>query len=107
MAEVASELGMGIHAGRAETSLMLHLRPDLVRMDRAERNVPEHLAANRQVRFGGAVTFGWLAADFGPSGLIGDPTGADAATGAALFKLSVEQLTEAMTEIRDFRFRDA
>ena len=103
--ELASELGMGIHAGRAETSLMLHLRPDLVRMDLARRNVPEHLADNRQVRFGGSVTFGWVAADFGDGGTIGDPTGADADTGAALFKLSVEQLIEAMTEIRDFRFR--
>lgn len=112
--ELASELGMGIHAGRAETSLMLHLRPDLVRMDLAGRNVPEHLAANRHVRFGGAVTFGWLAADFSEpgepdgtpgQGTIGDPTGADEATGAALFKLSVGALTEAMGEIRDFRFR--
>lgn len=102
--ELASELGMGIHAGRAETSLMLHLRPDLVRMDRAERNVPEHLAANEQVRFGGSVTFGWLASDFGPNGIIGDPTGADGAAGAALFKLAVEQLIQGFSEIRSFRF---
>jgi creatinine amidohydrolase len=100
-----SELGMGIHAGRAETSLMLHLRPDLVRLDLARRNVPEHLDANRHVRFGGAVTFGWLAADFGDDGVVGDPTGADEATGAALFQRSVILLIEALTEIRDFRFR--
>lgn len=105
LAGPVSELGMGIHAGRAETSLMLHLRPDLVRMELARRNVPEHLDANRHVRFGGSVTFGWLAADFGDDGTIGDPTGADATTGAALFELSVEQLTEALTEVRDFRFR--
>ena len=105
-AGLVSELGMGIHAGRAETSLMLHLRPDLVRLDLAHRNVPEHLAANAQVRFGGAVTFGWLASDFGPEGTIGDPTGADGATGAALFELSVDQLIQAFSEIRDFRFRD-
>lgn len=105
--EAASELGMGIHAGRAETSLMLHLRPDLVRMELAARNVPEHLDANRHVRFGGAVTFGWLASDFsapGAEGVIGDPTGADETIGAALFELSVDRLTEAMAEIGDFRF---
>lgn len=99
-----SELGMGIHAGMAETSIMLHLRPELVRMDLAVRNVPEHLAANRHVRFGGAVTFGWLAADFGEDGVIGDPTGASAAAGADLFKLAVEQLVDALGEIKDFRF---
>lgn len=100
----SSELGMGIHAGRDETSLMLHLRPDLVRMDLAVRNIPGHLADNEHVRFGGAVTFGWLAADFGSTGVIGDPTGADATEGAALFKLAIEQLIEAFGEIRDFRF---
>ena len=37
----ASELGMGIHGGMDETSVMLHLRPDLVDMSRAVRRVPE------------------------------------------------------------------
>ena len=100
-----SELGMGIHAGMAETSIMLHLRPELVRMELAARNVPEHLADNRFVRFGGSVTFGWLAADFGDSGVIGDPTGANEAAGAELFELAVEQLVAALGEIRAFRFR--
>ena len=50
------ELGMGIHAGLHETSVVLHLRPDLVDMTLARRNVPEWLAANRHVRFGGAVS---------------------------------------------------
>jgi creatinine amidohydrolase len=100
----AGELGMGIHAGFAETSMMLHLRPDLVDMTKAERNIPEHLAANDHVRFGGSVTFGWLAADFGPSGVIGDPTGASAEAGAKLFSAAVSQLGDAMTEISQFRF---
>ncbi len=100
-----SELGMGIHAGMAETSMMLHLRPDLVRMELAERNVPEHLASNQHVRFGGTVTFGWLAADFADSGVIGDPTGANAAAGSVLFDRAVAQLVEALTEVKHFRFR--
>jgi len=98
------ELGMGIHAGFAETSIMLHLRPDLVEMDLARRNVPEHLADNDHVRFGGSVTFGWLASDFGPSGLIGDPTGANAEAGAQLHKAAVEQLAGAFSEISRFAF---
>ena len=32
---------MGIHGGTEETSLMLHLAPDLVDMSVATRNVPE------------------------------------------------------------------
>lgn len=101
----ASELGMGIHAGMAETSIMMHLRPHLVDMDVAVRNVPDHLADNHHVRFGGSVTFGWLASDFGPEGVIGDPTGANEAAGTELFKQAVAQLVEAFGEIRHFRFK--
>ena len=32
-----TEYGMGVHGGHGETSLMLHLRPDLVHMERAGR----------------------------------------------------------------------
>jgi creatinine amidohydrolase len=96
-----SELGMGIHGGHMETSVMLHLRPDLVRMDLATRNVPERLASNRHVRFGGTVSFGWLSDDFGPDGHIGDPTGANAEEGKRLFDLSIAMLAEALTEVRD------
>lgn len=99
------ELGMGIHGGLHETSIMLHLRPELVDLERAERNVPEHLAANRHVRFGGSVTFGWLAHDFGPSGVIGDPTGATAELGAELFRGAVAAMAEAFGEIARFRHR--
>ena len=35
----ADEVRHGIHGGTVETSIMLHLRPDLVRMDRAENFV--------------------------------------------------------------------
>ena len=85
----ADERGMGVHGGIDETSLILHLRPELVDMDAAFRNVPEPLADNTYVKFGGQVSFGWLSHDFGPSGHIGDPTGATAERGKALFEAAV------------------
>ena len=96
----ADELGMGIHGGLEETSVILHLRPDLVAMDRAVRNVPEWMTANEQVRFGGSVPFGWLSSDFGPSGLIGDPLGATAEHGKAVFEAAVTRLGRALAEPR-------
>lgn len=102
-ASTADESGMGIHGGLHETSMMLHLRPELVDMDKAVRNVPEHLATNRHVRFGGSVTFGWLAHDFGPSGIIGDPSGATAEQGRALFEAAVGTLCDAFAEVARFR----
>jgi creatinine amidohydrolase len=101
-ASPANELGMGIHGGTDETSIMLHLAPDLVDMSTATRNVPETLADNRYVRFGGAVGFGWLSNDFGPDGHIGDPTAATAGRGAALFDGAVDAFCEALAEIARF-----
>lgn len=99
-----AERGMGIHGGHEETSVFMHLRPHLVRLDRAVRAVPDGLAANRHVRFGGAVSFGWLSDDFGPHGHIGDPTGASAEEGERLFETAVGLLGEQMAEIAAFDF---
>lgn len=99
-----AELGMGIHGGHQETSVFMHLRPQLVRINRARRNVPEWLAANRHVRFGGLASFGWLSNDFGHHGHIGDPTGANPQEGKQLFETAVALLGEQTAEIADFDF---
>ena len=101
----SEELGMGIHGGLNETSIMLHLAPELVDMSAAVRRVPEHLADNRYVRFGGAVSFGWLANDFFDDGHIGDPTGATPELGATLFDGAVDAFCAALAEIAAFRHR--
>jgi creatinine amidohydrolase len=98
------ELGMGIHGGLEETSVVLHLRPDLVAMDRAVRNVPAWMAENDQVRFGGSVSFGWTSDDFGPTGVIGDPLRASAEQGKQLFETSVTRLGQALAEVSNFSF---
>lgn len=98
------ELGMGIHAGRNETSMVLHLRPDLVDMAAGTRNVPAGLAENERVRFGGQVSFGWLSNDFGPDGHIGDPTGATPELGKTLFEGAVNNCGAALEEVAAFEF---
>lgn len=96
------ELGMGIHGGADETSVMLHLQPDLVSLDNARRHVPEALQQFERVRFGGSVPFGWLSNDFGPDGVIGDPTLASAELGARLFSDGVANVVAALREIDRF-----
>jgi creatinine amidohydrolase len=99
------EHGLGIHAGWAETSLVMHLAPDLVAPQLPPRNVPEKIAGMRHIGFNGKpVTFGWTSDDFGPTGVIGDPTGANAAAGADLFERGVTFVAEALTEIDGFEF---
>ena len=103
-ASPADELGMGVHGGTDETSIMLHLAPQLVDMSKAERRVPERLADNRYVRFGGRVSFGWLSNDFFPDGYIGDPTAATAEAGRVLFEGAVRAFCDALREISTFDF---
>lgn len=102
-----NELGMGIHGGYRETSVMMHLRPDLVNLALAERNVPEWLDDNEHVRFGGTVQFGWLSNDFGPAGHIGDPTGASADAGKVMFEDAIRVVCDQLREIAVFDFPDA
>lgn len=98
----ADELGMGIHAGLEETSVMLHLRPDLVRLELGQRSVPEHLASFERVRFGGAVSFGWLSSDFGTDGSLGDPTGATAEHGKRKYEAMITTAARSLAEVARF-----
>ncbi len=98
------ELGMGVHGGTDETSIMLHLAPHLCDMSTAERRIPASLADNAYVKFGGRVSFGWLSNDFFPDGYIGDPTTATAERGKQLFDGSVTSFCEALREISTFNF---
>ncbi|MFZ3573949.1 creatininase family protein [Streptomyces sp. BH097] len=98
------EQGQGIHGGAGETSLMLHLRPDLVDMRAAAPRLPRGLNKNTHVRFGGSVSFGWLSDDFGPDGYLGDPTQATADAGRRAFAALTAQLGEQLDEIARFDF---
>ena len=103
----ANEFGQSIHADYEETSLFMHLRPDLVDLDLAVRNVPEWLTEYEHVRFGGTVQFGWLSNDFGPDGHIGDPTIASAELGKKLFDESIRIACDQLREIARFDYPDA
>lgn len=72
------------HAGRTETSLLLHLAPWLVR--------PQHAQVGNTRPLGELMTdlvAGGVRA-VSPNGVLGDPTGATAGEGAALFDEMVE-----------------
>ncbi len=97
------EKGFGIHGGHGETSLAMHLRPELVDLSVATRAVPDHLADFELIGFGGApVQFGWTSDDFGTGGVVGDPTEATAEWGAVLAEGLVADGVAALAEIARF-----
>jgi creatinine amidohydrolase len=99
----AAEEGLGIHGGWAETSAVMHLRPELVHPEFFAANVPPGLGHYRHIGFNGKpIAFGWLSDDFGPSGVIGDPTTANAEAGARIFEFSRAQTLAGLQEIGRF-----
>ncbi|WP_309709690.1 creatininase family protein [Pseudolysinimonas sp.] len=98
-----TEQGFGIHGGHGETSLAMHLRPDLVDLTGVRDATPRHLSRYQRIGFAGApVQFGWTSDDFGTGGVIGDPTGATAEYGAELATQLVAEGIASLAEIATF-----
>lgn len=81
------EITYGIHGGDVETSMMLALRPDLVRLDKAGvfPSLQQKMAeSNEHLRFYGRKQLGWMATDLNEAGVVGDAGQATAEKGRAL-----------------------
>jgi creatinine amidohydrolase len=81
------ERSQGLHAGLAETSLMLHLEPAAVGAQRPSEWLRE--AAPPGWSLEGAAPCSWLSDDISASGVIGSAQGASAQLGAELFECLV------------------
>lgn len=74
----------GIHGGDVETSLMLHFRPDLVDMEKAEDFKSSVARAEKEfelLRPTGTHAFAWIASDLNPHGVVGNAAAATAQKG--------------------------
>lgn len=97
-----SEVRNGLHGGELETSLMLHLRPDLVRS--AELGDVAGLAREMQRSYAllgpeKPVGFGWMSQDLDPSGVCGNAARADAERGREYLVYLAEQLAVLVDEL--------
>jgi creatinine amidohydrolase len=100
-----SELQHGIHGGESETSVMLHLHPDLVAMEHAADFVPTSVAMARDYRLltpEGGVGFGWQAQDLSAAGACGNAAAADAARGAEQVERAARALLTLIDEVRAY-----
>ena len=86
--------GADMHAGHTETSLMLHLAPDTVRMDLAEVGaVGDSEMLIERMRTGGIK-------EVSSNGVVGDPTNATAAHGATMLSFYADHLTKLLLQIQ-------
>jgi creatinine amidohydrolase len=98
----ADELAHGLHGGEVETSLMLHLRPELVRRDAlADFPALTHRMATPGALLGpeGTAGFGWMSHDLHPQGVAGNAARADAGRGAALLEHLADRLAQVIAEL--------
>lgn len=95
----------GLHGGAVETAMMLHLRPDLVRVEEIA-DFPS-LGADlertlRRLGPEGEASFAWLAEDLNPEGVVGDASLATAAMGERLVEHYGRALADVILDALDF-----
>ena len=101
----ASELTHGIHGGAIETSVMLHLHPDLVDMSLAEDFVSASVeieAGNVVLRPEGKTGCGWQAQDLHPAGVCGNARLATKELGAVVVERSADALARLTLEVERY-----
>lgn len=84
----------GYHAGHVETSLMLALEPELVRMERAVAEFPP--AMTDGVGHAGPARRAWLTSDISESGVLGDATLADLQQGERMLEEVADAIATAL-----------
>jgi creatinine amidohydrolase len=100
-----AEIEHGVHGGEIETSLMLHLRPDLVDMDKAADFVSSGRAlAETYTRLSAtsSPSFAWETQDLHPSGAVGNAAAADADRGQQVVGAAATGLAELLIETARF-----
>jgi creatinine amidohydrolase len=98
--------GIG-HAGEYETAMMLHLRPDLVQMEKAIREIGQLKLDYFNWDRAGPSLLSWQDwwSRMSESGVCGDPTVATAEYGRALFETTVENFIRFVRAFRTIPLR--
>ncbi|NDJ19940.1 creatininase family protein [Myxacorys almedinensis A] len=101
------ELKLGIHAGDAETSLLLSILPEHVKMERAAAEYP--LGEPREDVFSieGALPFAWMTRDLSQSGVVGDPTTASTEKGDRILEALATGWVQVIQDVYSFQLPQA
>jgi creatinine amidohydrolase len=99
------ELAVGIHGGDVETSLMLHFRRDLVRLDKVADFAPitiEMMQSFDILRPTGFSAFGWIAQDLHASGAAGNASLATAEKGRLTAEHGAREFIKLLRDVTRF-----
>jgi len=93
------EAAIAMHAGDVETSMVRHLAPELVHMERAEGYLYEPDPDVGYSFKGQSVIEAWVTADLAPSGAIGNPHLSSADKGRQIFEAQARRLAELLEAV--------
>lgn len=99
----AKELEYGIHAGDAETSVMLSILPEQVKMDRAVAEYPHGLPKDSLLSMEGTLPFAWVMRDLTKTGVLGDATVATKEKGDRILESLADGWVRVIEDIYKFR----
>lgn len=86
-----------VHGGWLETSLMLHLAPELVTMSNAEANQPRQ--RGKQLYPNGPIQWGWMTSDLTDGGWVGRPELATEEIGRQLTRYIAHNVAKLIGEL--------
>lgn len=92
----------GIHAGDAETSIMLSLLPEQVKMTQAVKEYPQGLPEDSLLDMEGKLPFAWLTKELSKSGVMGDATVATKKKGDRILESVAEGWIKVIEDIYKF-----
>ncbi|BBF43543.1 creatinine amidohydrolase [Lachnospiraceae bacterium KM106-2] len=92
------------HGGEMETSMVMAVHPECVKLETSVAGRPEAFCNNKALLPYGAVSIGWVSedwkdADGNPIGIGGDPSGASAEKGDIILRTSAKALVPGLLEI--------
>ncbi|MBU0691905.1 creatininase family protein [bacterium] len=104
--EAMSGVHNDVHAGDIETSTSLATRPNLVKMDRAKKFIPNF--SSQYLNFSEKRSIGWYARTekITPSGVFGDPTVATREKGEKMWEIMIQRLVELVESLKGMTLDD-
>ncbi|WP_017660082.1 creatininase family protein [Baaleninema simplex] len=96
------ERQLAMHAGDAETSLMLAVLPEWVRQSELVKEYPPPSPPGSRLAAKGALTFSWLTQDISQSGVVGDATAATKEKGERILDSLADGWKRLIREVYEF-----
>jgi creatinine amidohydrolase len=100
------EAQQGMHAGDAETSIMLSLLPQQVKMEKAVAEYPPEHPEASLISWEGKLPVSWTTKDISKSGIIGDATTATKEKGDRILESVSDGWVQAIKDIYAFKINN-